>query len=65
MKRGWLSLTTYMKLVSNLHDLEHSLGQPFDHDAGKAWAQHVKASALEIQTANLVMYDRHLSKINA
>lgn len=61
----WLALSTYIKIVTSLNDLNRKSGNPFDFDTGKAWVVHLWSNDVAVKAAKIVMYDRHLLKINA
>lgn len=63
--KTWMSLTTYMNLVSHVHELQHQLRKPFDFDTGVWWQLHVKSNYIAMKTADIVLHDRHHLKINA
>lgn len=58
----WLSLTTYIKMISNLHELQRQLGKSFDWSTGSAWVVHLRSNDLSVKTADIVIFDRRNKK---
>ncbi len=61
MISGWMSLKTYMMIIRGLH----TESKTFDFNICASWTEHLSSSEISIKAADIVMYDRHIDKINA
>ena len=57
-----MRLRTYMLVMVGIRGTPTKANATFDFGAGDEWDRHVKANAIAIKTATIVMYDRWSDK---
>lgn len=60
--KPWMRLSTYMKVMNGIRGIPIKENNVFTFNDSEAWEPHVKASAITLKTANIVMFDRWSAK---
>lgn len=56
----FLTLKSYIGIISGIRNLEHLNGKPYDFENG--WSQFAMSRPISVKTADMVIYDRHMDK---